>query len=165
MSTKSINIDPNILNINGTKKSRKNNATKKNQLNIPIKNTDIYTLITNRLKSKTTNEETTSTNPFKQSKDPIINIKNDIDYVQQMLQNTKSKKNNYNKTRKHFSYNVDGDVPWGNMKNGIKKTFREWKKTSHAPIQTTKSSSSIRFSSNLVPVSYTHLTLPTSDLV
>ena len=38
MSTKSINIDPNILNMNGNKKSRRNNTTKKNLPDIqPIK--------------------------------------------------------------------------------------------------------------------------------
>jgi hypothetical protein len=150
MSTKSINIDPNILNINGNKKTRKNNTTKKNQLNIPIKNTDIYTLITNRLKNKNSQDDPNSNNPFKQTKDPIINIKNDIDYVQQMLQHTKSKKNINNKIRKPFSYNVDGEVPWGNMKNGLKKTFREWKKTSQTIHQPNKTSSTIQFSSDLI---------------
>lgn len=151
MSTKSINIDPNILNMNGSKKSRKNNTTKKNQLNIPIKNTDIYTLITNRLKNKKSQDDSNTNDPFKQTKDPIINIKNDIEYVQQMLQNTKSKKNIHNKTRKSFSYNVDNEVPWGNMKNGLKKTFREWKKTSNPNPQLNKTSSTIQFSSNLLP--------------
>lgn len=151
MSTKSINIDPNILNMNGNKKSRKNNTTKKNQLNIPIKNTDIYTLITNRLKNKKSQDDSTTNDPFKQTKDPIINIKNDIEYVQQMLQNTKSKKNIHNKTRKSFSYNVDSEVPWGNMKNGLKKTFREWKKTSNPVPQINKTSSTIQFSPNLLP--------------
>lgn len=151
MSTKSINIDPNILNMNGSKKSRKNNTTKKNQLNIPIKNTDIYTLITNRLKNKKSQDDSNTNDPFKQTKDPIINIKNDIEYVQQMLQNTKSKKNIHNKTRKSFSYNVDNEVPWGNMKNGLKKTFREWKKTSNPNPQLNKTSSTIQFSPNLLP--------------
>ena len=150
MSTKSINIDPNILNMNVNKKSRKNNTTKKNQLNIPIKNTDIYTLITNRLKNKKSQDDSTTNDPFKQTKDPIINIKNDIEYVQQMLQNTKSKKNIHNKTRKSFSYNVDSEVPWGNMKNGLKKTFREWKKTSNPVPQINKTSSTIHFSPNLL---------------
>jgi len=150
MSTKSINIDPNILNMNGNKKSRKNNTTKKNQLNIPIKNTDIYTLITNRLKNKKSQDDSNTNDPFKQTKDPIINIKNDIEYVQQMLQNTKSKKSIHNKTRKSFSYNVDSEVPWGNMKNGLKKTFREWKKTSHPMPPINKTSSTIQFSPNLL---------------
>ena len=150
MSTKSINIDPNILNINGNKKSRKNNTTKKNQLNIPIKNTDIYNLITNRLRNKQSQDVSNINDPFKQTKDPIINIKNDIEYVQQMLQDTKSKKNINNKTRKSFSYNVDAEVPWGNMKNGLKKTFREWKRTSTSNVhQPTKSLSNIQFSSNI----------------
>jgi len=151
MSTKSINIDPNILNMNGNKKSRKNNTTKKNQLNIPIKNTDIYTLITNRLKNKKSQDDSIINDPFKQTADPIINIKNDIEYVQQMLQNTKSKKTINNKTRRSFSYNVDNEVPWGNMKNGLKKTFREWKKSSHPVPQINKTSSSIQFSTNLLP--------------
>ena len=151
MSTKSINIDPNILNMNGNKKSRKNNTTKKNQLNIPIKNTDIYTLITNRLKNKKSQDDSNINDPFKQTSDPIINIKNDIEYVQQMLQNTKSKKNMNNKTRKPFSYNVDNEVPWGNMKNGLKKTFREWKKSSQPVSQINKPSSTIKFSTNLLP--------------
>ena len=151
MSTKSINIDPNILNMNGNKKSRKNNTTKKNQLNIPIKNTDIYTLITNRLKNKKSQDDSNINDPFKQTSDPIINIKNDIEYVQQMLQNTKSKKSMNNKTRKPFSYNVDTEVPWGNMKNGLKKTFREWKKSSNPVPQINKTSSSIQFSTNLLP--------------
>jgi len=151
MSTKSINIDPNILNMNGNKKSRKNNTTKKNQLNIPIKNTDIYTLITNRLKNKKSQDDSTINDPFKQTADPIINIKNDIEYVQQMLQNTKSKKTINNKTRRSFSYNVDNEVPWGNMKNGLKKTFREWKKSSNPVPQINKTSSSIQFSTNLLP--------------
>jgi hypothetical protein len=150
MATKSINIDPNILNMNGNKKSRKNNITKKNQLNIPIKNTDIYTLITNRLKNKKSQDNSNINDPFKQTSDPIINIKNDIEYVQQMLQNTKSKKNMNNKTRKSFSYNVDNDVPWGNMKNGLKKTFREWKKSSQ-PMSQINKSSTIQFSPNLLP--------------
>jgi hypothetical protein len=137
--------------MNGNKKSRKNNTTKKNQLNIPIKNTDIYTLITNRLKNKKSQDDSNINDPFKQTKDPIINIKNDIEYVQQMLQNTKSKKSIHNKTRKSFSYNVDSEVPWGNMKNGLKKTFREWKKTSHPVPQTNKTSSTIQFSPNLLP--------------
>lgn len=151
MSTKSINIDPNILNMNGNKKSRKNNTTKKNQLNIPIKNTDIYTLITNRLKNKKSQDDSNINDPFKQTSDPIINIKNDIEYVQQMLQNTKSKKNMNNKTRKPFSYNVDTEVPWGNMKNGLKKTFREWKKSSQPVSSINKTSSTIQFSTNLLP--------------
>ena len=137
--------------MNGNKKSRKNNTTKKNQLNIPIKNTDIYTLITNRLKNKKSQDDSTTNDPFKQTKDPIINIKNDIEYVQQMLQNTKSKKNIHNKTRKSFPYNVDSEVPWGNMKNGLKKTFREWKKTSNPVPQINKTSSTIQFSPNLLP--------------
>jgi hypothetical protein len=136
--------------MNGNKKSRKNNTTKKNQLNIPIKNTDIYTLITNRLKNKKSQDDSTTNDPFKQTKDPIINIKNDIEYVQQMLQNTKSKKNIHNKTRKSFSYNVDSEVPWGNMKNGLKKTFREWKKTSNPVPQINKTSPTIQFSPNLL---------------
>ena len=151
MSTKSINIDPNILNMNGNKKSRRNNTTKKNQLNIPIKNTDIYTLITNRLKNKKSQDDSTINDPFKQTADPIINIKNDIEYVQQMLQNTKSKKNMNNKTRKPFSYNVDSEVPWGNMKNGLKKTFREWKKSSQPVSSINKTSSTIQFSTNPLP--------------
>ena len=151
MSTKSINIDPNILNMNGNKKSRKNNTTKKNQLNIPIKNTDIYTLITNRLKNKKSQDDSTINDPFKQTADPIINIKNDIEYVQQMLQNTKSKKNMNNKTRKPFSYNVDSEVPWGNMKNGLKKTFREWKKSSQPVSSINKTSSTIQFLTNPLP--------------
>jgi hypothetical protein len=150
MSTKSINIDPNIFNINSNKKSRKNNSSKKNQLNIPIKNTDIYTLITNRLKNKQKQEEPNSPNPYKQTSDPIINIKNDIEYVQKMLQDTKSKKNIHTKTRKSFSYNVDNEVPWGNMKNGMKKTFREWKKSSQPTHQQSKQSQGIQFSPTLV---------------
>jgi hypothetical protein len=137
--------------MNGNKKSRKNNTTKKNQLNIPIKNTDIYTLITNRLKNKKSQDDSNINDPFKQTTDPIINIKNDIEYVQQMLQNTKSKKNMNNKTRKPFSYNVDNEVPWGNMKNGLKKTFREWKKSSQPVSSTNKTSSTIQFSTNLLP--------------
>ena len=150
MSTKSINIDPNILNINGSKKSRKNNTTKKNQLNIPIKNTDIYTLITNRLKNKKSQDDSNINDPFKQTKDPIINIKNDIEYVQQILQNTKSKKGIHNKTHRPFSYNIDNVVPWGNMKNGLKKTFREWKKSSQPIPQTNKTSTNIQFSPNIL---------------
>ena len=150
MSTKSINIDPNIFNINSNKKSRKNNSYKKTQLNIPIKNTDIYTLITNRLKNKQKQEEPNSPNPYKQTSDPIINIKNDIEYVQKMLHDTKLKKNIHTKTRKPFSYNVDNEVPWGNMKNGMKKTFREWKKSSQPTHHQLKPSPSIQFSSTLV---------------
>jgi hypothetical protein len=156
--------------MNGSKKSRKNNTTKKNQLNIPIKNTDIYTLITNRLKNKKSQDDSNTNDPFKQTKDPIINIKNDIEYVQQMLQNTKSKKNIHNKTRKSFSYNVDNEVPWGNMKNGLKKTFREWKKTSNPNPQLNKTSSTIQFSPNLLhspipspvssPIQQYHIQLP-----
>jgi hypothetical protein len=138
--------------MNGNKKSRRNNTTKKNQLNIPIKNTDIYTLITNRLKNKKSQDDSNTNDPFKQTKDPIINIKNDIEYVQQMLQNTKSKKNIHNKTRKSFSYNVDSEVPWGNMKNGLKKTFREWKKTTNPVPQINKTSSTIHFSPNHIPL-------------
>jgi len=137
--------------MNGNKKSRKNNTTKKNQLNIPIKNTDIYTLITNRLKNKKSQDDSNINDPFKQTSDPIINIKNDIEYVQQMLQNTKSKKSMNNKTRKPFSYNVDTEVPWGNMKNGLKKTFREWKKSSQPVSSINKTSSTIHFSTNLLP--------------
>jgi hypothetical protein len=137
--------------MNGNKKSRRNNTTKKNQLNIPIKNTDIYTLITNRLKNKKSQDDSTINDPFKQTADPIINIKNDIEYVQQMLQNTKSKKNMNNKTRKPFSYNVDSEVPWGNMKNGLKKTFREWKKSSQPVSSINKTSSTIQFSTNHLP--------------
>jgi hypothetical protein len=158
MSTKSIIIDPNILSINGNKKSRKNNTTKKNQMNIPIKNTDIYTLITDRLKNKKTKDELIENDPFKQTKDPIINIKNDIEYVQQMLQNTKSKKNIHNKTRKSFSYNVDTEVPWGNMKNGLKKTFREWKKSSQPLQPLNKPSSTIQFS-HIIPLQ-SHISQP-----
>ena len=165
MSTKSINIDPNILNINGNKKSRKNNTTKKNQLNIPIKNTDIYTLITNRLKNKKSNDEINVNDPFKQTKDPIINIKNDIEYVQQMLQNTKSKKNNHNKSHKSFAYNVDNAVPWGNMKNGLKKTFREWRKSTQPVPQSNKTSPTIQFSTNLLQPPVPPIQLPISPAI
>jgi hypothetical protein len=68
-----------------------------------------------------------------------------------MLQNTKSKKNMNNKTRKPFSYNVDTEVPWGNMKNGLKKTFREWKKSSQPVSSINKTSATIQFSTNPLP--------------
>jgi len=132
MDTKSINIDPQLFEMSGNKKSksRKNTSTNKN-VNIPIKNTDIYNLITSRLKNKKKQEVANDThNPLKQSSDPIINIKNDIEYVQNMLDEAKNKKKSHNKTKKAFSYSVDNEIPWGNMKNGQKQCFREWKRTS-----------------------------------
>jgi len=152
MTTKSINIDPNILLVNGKTKSRKNNATKKNNVNIPIKNTDIYTLITSRIKNKTPKEISTST-------DPIIDIKNDIEYVQKMLHDAKSKKGVNNKTRKTLSYNVDAEIPWGNMKNGLKKTFREWKKTSQ-PISQKNNSISFKYDNIIESQSQQPITIP-----
>ncbi len=80
MDTKSITIDPQLFAINSNKKSRsrKNPNINKN-LNIPIKNTDIYNLITNRLKKRQTQDINIPINdPLKQSHDPLINIKNDI---------------------------------------------------------------------------------------
>lgn len=135
MDTKSITIDPQLFAINSNKKSRSRKNTNINKnLNIPIKNTDIYNLITNRLKKRQTQDIIIPINdPLKQSPDPLINIKNDIEYVQNMLDEVKNKKTtSHNKTKKAFSYSVDNEIPWGNMKNGQKQCFREWKRTSSA---------------------------------
>ena len=132
MDTKSISIDPQLFAMSNKKsRSRKNASSQKNH-NIPIKNTDIYNLITTRLKNRKKQEPITpNQNHLKQSQDPIINIKNDIEYVQNMLDEAKHKKSSmHNKTKKSFSYTVDNEVPWGNMKNGQKQCFREWKRTS-----------------------------------
>ena len=118
MDTKSISIDPQLFAMSSNKKSRsrKNTPSQKSH-NIPIKNTDIYNLITTRLKSRKNQQTSTPIqNHLKQSHDPIINIKNDIEYVQNMLDEAKHKKSSMNnKTKKVFSYSVDNEVPWGNM--------------------------------------------------